>query len=96
MPRKPKPKKPTVPQLIKGAALLSDAELRSLMVGLAELEEERNREVERDKYGKPVNQKGHIEERWINGCGPYFYLRWWEEGKHRSAYLGKDSNRDLV
>lgn len=30
-----------------------------------------------------------IEERMINGCGPYYYRRWWDGNKRRSEYLGK-------
>jgi len=30
-----------------------------------------------------------IEEKMINGCGPYLYLRWRENGRCRSKYLGK-------
>lgn len=32
---------------------------------------------------------GAIEEKMINGCGPYKYLRYWSGGRHRSVYLGK-------
>jgi hypothetical protein len=30
-----------------------------------------------------------IELKMINGCGPYVYLRWRENGHRRSKYLGK-------
>ncbi|MGF1601488.1 MAG: hypothetical protein ACFCU8_05605 [Thermosynechococcaceae cyanobacterium] len=89
MPRKSRPKKPTVAQLLKQSALLSDAELRSLILGLEAMECDLGKPVERDRYGKPVDLQGHIDEKWINGCGPYRYLRWWDDGKHRSVYLGK-------
>jgi hypothetical protein len=81
MPRKSRQKKTTVAQLLKAAALLSDADLQSLRAGLDALE--------CDEYGKPVNQQGYIEDKWINGCGPYRYLRYWDGGVHRSIYLGK-------
>ena len=42
-----------------------------------------------DEYGKPRNQKGYIELKTINGCGPYRYLRYWDGKTHRSVYLGK-------
>lgn len=34
-------------------------------------------------------KRGHVEEKMINGCGPYLYLRHWRGGKLRSTYLGK-------
>ena len=33
--------------------------------------------------------KGYIEEKMINGCGPYLYLRYRDDGYLRSLYLGK-------
>lgn len=90
MPRKSLKKKLSVAQMLKAAAALSDAELRSLISGLEVMESDRSQEVERDEYGKPVNQKGYIEEKYINGCGPYRYLRYWDGKRHRSVYLGKD------
>jgi hypothetical protein len=40
------------------------------------------------------NQRGkrggsYIEEKRINGSGPYRYLRYWLSGKRKSVYLGK-------
>ncbi len=32
---------------------------------------------------------GYLEEKMINGYGPYLYFRYWEEGIHRSLYIGK-------
>lgn len=34
-------------------------------------------------------KRGHVEEKMINGFGPYLYLRYWRGGKLRSTYLGK-------
>ncbi|MDA8113675.1 MAG: hypothetical protein M0Z43_02965 [Acidithiobacillus sp.] len=34
-------------------------------------------------------EPGHIEEKMINGCGPYRYLRVWRNGRLTSRYLGK-------
>ena len=31
----------------------------------------------------------YIEQKTINGCGPYQYLRYRHEGKFRSVYVGK-------
>lgn len=43
--------------------------------------------------GKAKGQRGDggrwIDERMINGCGPYYYERWIENGRKRSKYLGK-------
>lgn len=33
--------------------------------------------------------RGHVEEKTINGCGPYLYLRYWEGKTLKSKYLGK-------
>ena len=49
--------------------------------------------------GSPVGKRGgagRVEEKMINGCGPYRYLRYWgvtESGKRilKSTYLGKVS-----
>lgn len=32
---------------------------------------------------------GYVEQKIINGCGPYRYLRYWHQGKRKSVYLGK-------
>ena len=34
-------------------------------------------------------KRGHVEQKLINGYGPYLYLRYWRGGKLRSTYLGK-------
>jgi hypothetical protein len=44
---------------------------------------------ERFLYHGPKGGRGYYEEKVINGCGPYLYLRYWSGGKHRSIYLGK-------
>ncbi|WP_427365684.1 hypothetical protein [Candidatus Caldatribacterium saccharofermentans] len=54
---------------------------------VAELIDEKEEET-------PENQRGHVELKWIPGkggklYGPYAYLRWWEDGKHKAKYLGK-------
>lgn len=33
--------------------------------------------------------KGHVEEKTINGYGPYLYLRYWQGKTLKSKYLGK-------
>jgi hypothetical protein len=32
---------------------------------------------------------GYFEDKMINGCGPYQYLRYWLCGKRKSVYVGK-------
>jgi hypothetical protein len=32
---------------------------------------------------------GYVEEKMINNCGPYRYLRYWRAGKRKSVYIGK-------
>jgi hypothetical protein len=71
--------------LLKQAAALSESELKALLSGLQGLSQKQGV----DEYGKPLNQEGYIEEKFINGCGPYRYLRYWDGKTHRSVYLGK-------
>jgi len=93
--------KPNVAQLLQQAAALTPAELEELKAGidaLGAVEQEKQQEMETlekkeelevDEHGKPSNQRGYVEEKMINGCGPYRYLRFWSGRKHRSVYLGK-------
>lgn len=82
--------------LIRAADDLSDEDLQQLqgaiaamleIRGMAESDQEPINQDDRANASK--RQRGSIEEKWINGCGPYRYLRWWSGGKHRSTYLGK-------
>lgn len=41
------------------------------------------------KNGQVNGGDGWIEERFVNGCGPYRYRRWWDGKRKRSQYLGK-------
>ena len=34
-------------------------------------------------------QIGYLEEKMINGFGPYLYFRYWDAGVHKSLYIGK-------
>jgi hypothetical protein len=86
MPRR-RSKSNAVQSLLKQAAGLSQGELKALASGLQGLMQT---EVEKDEHGKPLNQEGHIEEKFINGCGPYRYLRYWDGQTHKSVYLGKE------
>jgi hypothetical protein len=85
MPRRRSQSK-AVERLLKQASGLSQNELQALISGLKALVVP---EDERDEYGKPVQQEGYIEEKYINGCGPYEYLRYWDGKTHKSVYLGK-------
>lgn len=45
-------------------------------------------EVPKSKRGRPAGS-GYFEDKLINGCGPYRYLRYWKNGHRRSVYVGK-------
>ena len=95
MARRPAKPSPKVDQLLKQAAKFSPTELKALRSGIEVLlqehsENEQWNAIKKDQYGKPSNQKGFIEEKMINGCGPYRYLRYWDGKVHRSVYLGKE------
>jgi hypothetical protein len=79
-----------VKNLLKQSAGLSQGELKALVSGLQGLIEPK---VGTDRYGKPLNQEGYIEEKFINGCGPYRYLRYWDGKTHKSVYLGKEDEK---
>lgn len=100
MTRKRRSAKLIVAQLLQQAAELTLAELEELKAGIDALvaieqlqqqvlERQEKQELEVDQHGKPSNQQGYVEEKMINGCGPYRYLRFWSGKKHRSVYLGK-------
>jgi len=99
MVRKRRSTKPTVAYLLQQAAELTLAELEEFKAGIDALGAiaQQNQQVkapekevpEIDEHGKPSNQRGYVEEKMINGCGPYRYLRFWSGKKHRSVYLGK-------
>jgi hypothetical protein len=74
-----------VESLLKQAAALSESDLNALIGGLQGLTQKKGV----DQYGKPLNQEGYIEEKFINDCGPYRYLRYWDGKIHKSVYLGK-------
>ena len=78
-----------VDSLLKKAATLNERDLLALKEGIEVLLQTPPLAEDRDEHGKPRNQKGFIEEKMINGCGPYQYLRYWNGKKHCSVYLGK-------
>jgi hypothetical protein len=89
MPRR-RSKSNAVQSLLKQSAGLSQSELKALVSGLQGLIKPK---VGTDRYGKPLNQEGYIEEKFINGCGPYRYLRYWDGKTHKSVYLGKEDEK---
>lgn len=40
-----------------------------------------------------LKRAGYVENKYINGYGPYAYVRWREDGVLRSKYLGKAKAR---
>ena len=44
--------------------------------------------IERARDGRDV-RIGYLEEKMINGFGPYLYFRYWQDGIHKSLYIGK-------
>lgn len=69
---------------------LSREELEELVEVAMELLDEK--EAQEAKEGGRT-QRVHYELKWIPRGkklhGPYIYARWWEDGKHKSKYLGK-------
>lgn len=79
-----------VDELLRELSGWEARELRELKAALGGLLEA----VERDdrKSAKKAS-RGHIEEKYIQrgnkSHGPYLYLRYWQDGRLRSKYLGK-------
>ena len=44
--------------------------------------------IERARDGRDV-RIGVLSEKMINGFGPYLYFRYWQDGVHKSLYIGK-------
>jgi hypothetical protein len=42
-----------------------------------------------DSQPRGTRGGGYFEDKMINGCGPYRYLRYWFCGKRKSVYVGK-------
>lgn len=60
-----------------------------LAVAKPEGEEENDDDaLDGEKPSRPA-ARGHIEEKVINGCGPYLYLRYWQGKTLKSKYIGK-------
>jgi hypothetical protein len=84
--------------LLKQASLLPPEELKILIGGINTLLEASGdflNDDEGDRSGRARDQIGSIELKYINGCGPYRYLRYWDGKIHRSLYLGKCEGLDI-
>ena len=57
--------------------------------GILEAREDARTVQESAAMNNPGGQRGSIEEKQINGCGSYLYLRYWNGKIHRSKYIGK-------
>ena len=68
-------------------------ELAAIVAALLDLQtpEEAEEEEEPALGAKQAasRAKGHIEEKMINGYGPYRYLRYWQGKTLKSQYIGK-------
>jgi hypothetical protein len=42
-----------------------------------------------NSHSRGTRGGGYFEDKMINGCGPYRYLRFWLSGKRKSVYVGK-------
>jgi hypothetical protein len=65
------------------------AAIVAAMLSLADPEEEKELETAPGEKQAVSRAKGHIEEKMINGYGPYQYLRYWQGKTLKSQYIGK-------
>lgn len=67
-------------------------EMLAIINGLLDAQRTQNNnngaKVPKNKRGRPAGS-GYVESKLIRGYGPYFYLRYWQNGQRRSVYLGK-------
>jgi hypothetical protein len=68
-------------------------EMRAIIDAMLEADTVPEPETEAENAGdsKPRGTRGggYFEDKMINGCGPYRYLRYWLCGKRKSVYVGK-------
>ena len=67
-------------------------ELAQIVAALLDLQAPEEEELESAQQGEKQTgskAKGHIEEKMINGYGPYRYLRYWQGKTLKSQYIGK-------
>lgn len=60
--------------------------MREILNGLIEAQEA---QTEAQDVAEKSPKKGDFEDKIVNGCGPYRYLRYWSKGKRKSVYVGK-------
>lgn len=101
MSRKKKTSQPTADSVLSDCYQLSLSELKLVRDALDVLidcleEQEDLTEEEKKATAKLASQgvgkrgsHGYIEKKFINGCGPYYYLRLKRGKIHHSFYLGK-------
>jgi hypothetical protein len=97
---------PTLERALQLCAGIALPDLRVLREALDVLIEEReisemtpDERAARLREGREPGERGsrgYIEEKTINNCGPYLYLRLRRDGKHRSFYLGKSKKNKIV
>jgi len=83
--------------VLSGLGALDQPSLRHVFSVVKEMlrieQPETLEELMRGESDQVVVRKGYIEEKLINGYGPYKYLRLWVNGHLTSTYLGK-ANKD--
>jgi hypothetical protein len=88
-----RPINPTLQTLAAQAAQLSEAdrsELISILQAYNQAQDQPEAPKEEILNHKGVRGgKGSFEDKYINGYGPYRYLRYWYGKTHKSVYLGK-------
>ncbi|MBD2047285.1 hypothetical protein H6F78_17080 [Coleofasciculus sp. FACHB-64] len=74
-------------------------QMKAIIEGLLQATESTSELVEEvaltnpNRGHKSGSGTGYFEEKMINGCGPYRYLRYWREGQRKSVYVGKVENQ---
>lgn len=64
-------------------------EMVAALLAVTASEEEEDRVTGNGDKPTKTAARGHIEEKMINGCGPYLYLRYWQGKTLKSKYIGK-------
>lgn len=86
---------PTLQTLAAQAIQLSEVERLELISILQAYNQAESQNSTKDPKEKILNRrgirggKGSFEDKYINGYGPYRYLRYWYGKTHKSVYLGK-------